>query len=134
MITAENITHIKQKTPRACGQTCVAMLCGKPVKEAWKFVGHVQGTHGTDIIRAVQKLGFKCPDRMLRYSPYLPLTPLPDVCLLWCKVYLMGKLVAKHWVLKVDKTYFDPSEDAPSAFLNRCLEITYYVPLEEAAV
>lgn len=55
--------RIKQLDKRNCGQIAVAVLTNIPLIDVENFFGHTHGTKTKDLIIALRRLGFSCPNR-----------------------------------------------------------------------
>lgn len=51
-----------------CGQVAVAVIAGISLEESIKVVGKKGCTKTKDLVAALRKLGFKCPDRCKRVT------------------------------------------------------------------
>lgn len=99
--------YIRQPLNRGvCGQTCVAMVADVSLEAAIKASGETGGTHATHIIKAFNKLGVKCDQKLTRIKKN---GRKPNLCM----VVLHLEDGEKHWTIFVrveDKleAYIDP--------------------------
>ncbi len=89
---------IEQKAgTRYCGQVAVAVIAGITLEEAIKVVGKKGCTKTSDLVKALRKLGYKCPDRCqrLKKSPPLAIGHLknPERASGWHWVVIDGKKI-----------------------------------------
>lgn len=100
-----------------CGQVCVAMAVGCSLEEAAAAVGRSvlrdEGTHETDLIRALKKLGMKVG----AFVDLCPRKGRTKKLILLPKFAIMGigdrKTRWGHWVLLRDGVVYDPGIGYP---------------------
>ena len=112
------MTFIEQPIPsNCCGQACVAMIANVTIAESIKAFGKKGGTYSKDVISALQALGIKCDDKLVRISKS---NPKSDYCMV--TVLSKSSKKYKHWVVFKDGVYYDPalgiSEDLNEAHYN----------------
>jgi len=95
---------LRQPTKMTCGQTCVAMVAGISVDEAIQVIGKTGGTHGSDLIRGMKKLGVACSKK----SKVTDGLTLPKRAILRQKLRDRKKKWGGHWVLYLDGIIYDP--------------------------
>lgn len=94
--------RLQQPTRTTCGQTCVAMLVGRPVDEVCTVMGRKGKTSTRDLINGLRHYGLSCGDRLARYNKN---TVLPPLAILRLK---HPQENYTHWVLHKDGENFDP--------------------------
>ena len=87
-----------------CGQACVAMVAGVPLKKGIKAVGHEYATTLYAIRNGLKKFGFEPAEKCAAFGRRLD--KLPETCLLkltWPKKNL------GHWVAYHQEQVYDPA-------------------------
>ncbi len=69
------IKHQRQTRGKNCGQTCVAMLTGKPIKEVEKLYGHKTLTFLPEHVKVLSSLGFAVGEFVEIKPNVIPLLP-----------------------------------------------------------
>jgi len=98
--------HIQQpEGSNLCGQAVVAMLGNMTIDEAIELLGTKGRTTTKVIVEAVRALGFKCGDRLKRFSKY---RGIPEFCIINVG---FDKPRGSHWVIwdGKDQLFYDPS-------------------------
>ena len=109
MPIAENIKHIYEPNPLACGQAVLAMLTGVCVQEIISEVGTSRETKLKDMFSCLERHGIK-------YSPQRVAVEdknqLPEICILSLETPKCW-----HWSLYAREKFYDPEygvlEDFP---------------------
>lgn len=112
-----NVNPLTQTRRTNCGQTAVAMLTGKTIKEVERVYGHGHRTYATEHVNAVRKLGCYPDDRgFQRYDPKVALPEIALVRVCYLKRTRGGKFSSSgktkrsgHLVLFANGYFFDPS-------------------------
>jgi len=92
-----------------CGQTCVAMITGRPLPDVIKnlFSGKTGGTSTKDVMSALQKAGEKTSslERVKKTTVFDTLS--------LCRLHFVGEKNHSHWVVIAEvggkMSTFDPS-------------------------
>jgi hypothetical protein len=122
---------LHQTRKRNCGQTCLAMLTGKPIQEVEAGLG-TTGTKTKELAAWLRQNGFHCPDRLvkLRKGAAHPKGP----CIFkQVRRFRDGRPRSGwHWILYSEGLYFDPlSTSGPSPTPPG---LTSYLPLNDHVV
>lgn len=118
------MTYIRQPLKRGvCGQTCVAMIADVSLEAAIKASGETGGTHATHIIKAFNKLGIKCEQKITRIKKN---GMKPNLCM----VILHLENNEKHWTIFVRvenklEAYIDPVAGILSGYREGIRETSY---------
>ncbi len=101
----KSIQFQRQPTDSSCGQTCMAMLLGKPVEKIGKEVGHLTTTTTTECARLLRKHGVKASFSLMAGMARkgLPRTVFAVIQGRWLPHYY-----SKHAVIIKDGTVYDP--------------------------
>lgn len=110
------IVHQRQPSKNSCGQTCVAMLIGRPVAEVIASVPDKTGTVAHQLGSYVVRAGGACDERCR------PLAAderwrLPPVALCRVRWGSDPKDRRAHWVLWADGRFWDPLTPDKALFL-----------------
>jgi hypothetical protein len=117
---------IQQKpNKKNCGVIAVAVIASIPVNVAAEYIGKDGATTTKQLVKALRKLGYKCPDR-LKVMPRPPLA--------------IAKLVSKkrkggwHWVVVDGDKIFDGINGKPDGTVDWYKDdrITSYLPITQA--
>lgn len=84
---------------KTCGQVAVAVIAGISLEEAIKVVGKKGCTTTKDLVKAIRKLGFKCPDRCKKMNRTPPLAI--------AQVKYPTRKSGWHWVVVDGNKIFD---------------------------
>ncbi len=88
-----------------CGQACVAMISGVPLKTAIDVIGHICTTHTNELISALRRLNVQCDSKLRRPSAQKPFPPFAIL-----KISFPGKR-NWHWVVRWNGKIYDPDPD-----------------------
>ncbi len=112
---------IQQPPKPICGQVAVAVIADISLEESIKVVGKKGSTTTKDLVKALRKLGYKCPDRCKKM-------PKPKLAI--------GQLHRKnfsgwHWVVVSDNKIYDGINGNPDGTVSWPLDwrITSYLPI-----
>ena len=86
-----------------CGQCCVAMIAGLPLREVRRAFAKWGRTHGPDLVEALFRLGI--PAR--RSGRLNKNGSLPPRCIIAVSRQAKGK--ATHWMVRWDGHVYDPN-------------------------
>ena len=113
-----------QPPKNQCGQVAVAVITGISVTEAVELVGKKGCTKTKDLVAALRKKGFKCPDRCRKMMPMPPLAI--------AQVRRPG-FSGWHWVVVDGNKIFDGRFGNRDGTVNWPWDwrITSYLPIEE---
>lgn len=110
-----NVNPLKQSRRTNCGQTAVAMLTGKSIKEVEAVYGHGHATYATEHMRAVERLG--CVPDYRGFKKFKVEPKLPEIALVRMEFLkrtrggysTSGKTKRSgHLVLWANGYFFDP--------------------------
>lgn len=115
---------IKQpiKPKRCCGHIAVAVIAEISLEESRRIVNINGGTTTKDLITALRKLGFKCPDKCVR-------TPRPALGL--AKMKKPSHKQNWHWVVVDGDKIYDGTYGNSDGTVNwkKSWKITSYLPV-----
>ena len=117
-------TWIKQKPKtRCCGHIAVAVIAGITLEASKKLIHKRGGTTTKNLVTALRKLGFKCPDRCRK----MPRPPLG--------IGQLKKPTRKrgwHWIVVDGDRIYDGIHGNPDGTVNweADWKITSYLPVE----
>lgn len=100
MGVVENVIHIFEPNPLACGQAVVSMLSGTDVYEIMRLAGTERETTLADMKRLLNKLDIKCSDARVQVSKK---DELPTIALLSLETPKCW-----HWSLYFEGKFYDP--------------------------
>jgi hypothetical protein len=109
-----------------CGQIAVAVLTGISVKEATKLIGKKGCTRTKDLVVALRKLGYSCPDQCRKMArPSLGLAKLH-----------LPKQTGWHWIVVDGSAIYDGVNGDVNGFVRweSNWKITSYLPVTEPYV
>lgn len=91
------------KQSKLCGQTCLAMITGKPVEDIIELIGTKKGTSTKRILNSLSILGFNHSGRLIPRRTQ----PLPSLAI--CKIRReWNKSGNWHWVVLCNGMIYDP--------------------------
>ena len=85
-----------------CGQIAVAVIAGITLEEAIKLTGKKGCTKTKDLVKALRKLGFECPDRCKRMEKDRLYKDLAIA-----KLFLPTRKSGWHWIVIENYKIFD---------------------------
>ncbi len=100
MPLVENVKHIYEPNPLACGQAVLAMLSGVSVEEIFKLVNTEKETTLKDMMLALKALGISFKEQRVEVKNK---EDLPRVALLSLETPKCW-----HWSLFFDGIFYDP--------------------------
>jgi hypothetical protein len=100
--------RFQQPTRTSCGQTCIAMIIGRPVHEVFTVLpDKPSGTRTAELVIAMRQLGLSCAGKMRRIgSNLVGAPPLAILRVLWPAD--PGERQLAHWMVLSDGRIFDP--------------------------
>lgn len=95
---------IRQPTPASCGQTCIAMIIGRPVSDVFAVLpDRARGTRTAELVEALRHFGRSCAGELRRIKRGSALPP----SLVIVKVLWPGRAMG-HWMVANHGRILDP--------------------------
>jgi nitrogen fixation NifU-like protein len=106
---------------KCCGQIAVAVVAGITLDEAIKLVGKKGTTKTKDLVKALRKIGFSCPDRCRK----MPMPPLAIA-----QMRSPYRKSGWHWVVVDGKKIYDGCSGTPDGTVKwHGGKMTSYLPI-----
>jgi len=115
---------IKQKEDENnCGQIAISVITGRPLKTVIKIIGHNSYTTTRELAKCLNKLRYKCPNRLRRLKNK-PKLAIGKLSLRWEKRDW-------HWVVIINNKIYDGiwGNSKGEADYNSIGKITSYLPI-----
>lgn len=129
------MTPLQQPTRTTCGQTCVSILTGVPVKEVCRVMGARGATSTHHLQAALVRHGWQCAKKLVPLRRVDGFVPVGIVSM---RDAARGRA---HWVVWFDGYYVDPADGlcwAPEDFTpmveSAGWKVTSILPLERIAL
>lgn len=104
-------TPILQPTNRTCGQSCVVMVSGYSFEQVYQATGTTpnRGTHGTHLIRALQKFKVECDGKS--YLIRRGTNEIPPTAIVRMQANRKSDFPGwyGHWIVRYKDFVLDPS-------------------------
>jgi hypothetical protein len=108
---------------KTCGQVAIAVIAGISLDEAIKVVGKKGCTTTKDLVKALRKLGFQCPDRCRK----MPRPPLAIA-----QLRTPERKSGWHWVVVDGDKFFDGINGNADGNVMWCgSKMTSYLPITD---